>query len=59
MTFRAQFGDETLSRTQVYDRSRSFKEGWIEVENLERLHLLEGRLWPAFFGTLKEFYPIF
>jgi hypothetical protein len=26
-----QFSDEMLSRTQVYDWSKSFKEGWTEV----------------------------
>jgi hypothetical protein len=31
MTFRAQFGDETLSRTQVYDWRMSFKEGRKQV----------------------------
>jgi hypothetical protein len=31
---RAQFGDETLSRTQVYDWSKSFEEGRTEVENM-------------------------
>jgi hypothetical protein len=28
---KAQFSDEMLPRTQVYDRSKSFKEGWTEV----------------------------
>jgi len=32
--FSAQFGDETLSRTQVYDWSKSFKDGRTEVENV-------------------------
>jgi hypothetical protein len=39
---RAEFGDQTLSRTQVYDWSTSFKKGWTEVENMQRLHLLLG-----------------
>jgi hypothetical protein len=39
MRLRAQFGDETLSRTQMYDWSKSFDEGWTEVENMWRLHL--------------------
>jgi len=34
MRLRAQFGDETLSRTQEYDWLESFKEGWTEVENM-------------------------
>jgi hypothetical protein len=31
---RAQFGDETLSRSQKYDWSKLFKEGRTEVENV-------------------------
>jgi hypothetical protein len=31
---RAQFGDEILSRTQVYDWNKSFKENWTQVENM-------------------------
>jgi hypothetical protein len=31
---RAQFGDETFRRTQMYDWSNSFKEGRTEVENM-------------------------
>jgi hypothetical protein len=31
---KAQFGDKTLSRTQMYDWSKSFKEGLTEVENM-------------------------
>jgi len=50
---RARFVDETLSRAQVYDWSKSFKEGRTEVENMRRLHFLQGKLWPAYFGTLK------
>jgi hypothetical protein len=34
MILRAQFGDETLSRTQVYDWSKSFEEGRTDVENM-------------------------
>jgi hypothetical protein len=37
--FRAQFGDETFSRTQLYDWSKSFKDGRTEVENMRRLRL--------------------
>jgi len=39
MIFRTNFGDETLSRTQVYEWSKSFKEGRTVVENMRRLHL--------------------
>jgi hypothetical protein len=46
---RAQFDDETFLRTQLYDWSKSFKEGRTKVENMRRLHLLQGKLWPAFF----------
>jgi len=53
---RAQFDDKTFSRIQVYGRSKSFKEGRTQVENMQRLHLLQGKLWPAFFGTLSESY---
>jgi hypothetical protein len=53
---RAQLDDEMFSRNQVYDWSKSFKEGQREVENMERLHLLQGKLWSAFFGTLKVSY---
>jgi hypothetical protein len=49
MRLRAQFGDEPLSRTQVYDWSNSFKEGRTEVENMRRLHLLQLKLWPEIF----------
>jgi hypothetical protein len=45
----AQFGDETLSRTQLYDWSKSLKEGRTEVEIMRRLHLLREKLWSAFF----------
>jgi len=34
MRLRAQFGDKMLSRTQVYDWSKSFKEGQTEVEKM-------------------------
>jgi len=52
----AQSGKETLSRSQVYDWSKSFKEGRKEVENMRRLHLLQGKLWPKISGTLKATY---
>jgi hypothetical protein len=37
---RAHFGDETLSRTQVYDYSESLKEGQTQVENIPDATLL-------------------
>jgi hypothetical protein len=40
MRFRAYFGEETLSRTHVYDWNKLFKEGRTEVENIRRLYLL-------------------
>jgi hypothetical protein len=43
---RAQFDDKTPSRTQVYDWNESFKGGRSEVENMRRLHLLQGKIWP-------------
>jgi hypothetical protein len=54
--FKAQFGDETLSKTQAYDWSKSFKEDWTRVENMTRLQLLQGKLWPALSGTVKASY---
>jgi len=49
-TLRAQLNDEMLSRTQGYDWSnKSFKEGRTEVENMRRLHILQGKIRPAFF----------
>jgi len=53
MRFRAQFGNETLSRTQVYDLSRSFKEGRTEVVIMR---IPQGKLWPAIFGNMKASY---
>jgi hypothetical protein len=44
MRLRAQFGDETLSRIQVYGWNKSFQGGRAEVENTRRLHLLKGKL---------------
>jgi hypothetical protein len=55
---RAQFDDETLSRTQVYNWSKSFKEGRAEIENVRRLHLPQEKLRPACFGTLSAFLVI-
>jgi hypothetical protein len=52
----AECDDETLSRSQLYDWSKSFKEGRTEAENMRRLHLLQGKLWPADFSILKESY---
>jgi hypothetical protein len=47
---RAQFGDETLSGSQVYDRNKSFKEAQTEVENMRRLQLLQRKLRPELLG---------
>jgi hypothetical protein len=44
MRLRALIGNETLSRTQVYDWSKSLKEGQTEVEILRKLHLLQGKV---------------
>jgi hypothetical protein len=44
---------DSFLRSQVFDWSRSFDEGWTEVENMQRLHFRQWKLWPAFFGTLK------
>jgi hypothetical protein len=57
MRFRAQFGDEMLSRTQVYGWSKSFTEGRTELGNVRRLHLLRRKFRSAFFlgGTIKVF----
>jgi len=52
----AQLSGETVSRTQVYDWNMSFKEGRTEVENMPRLHLMKGKLRPAFFRALKASY---
>jgi hypothetical protein len=54
MRLRAQFDDETLLGIQGYNWSKSLKEGRTEVENMRRLHLLEGKLWPAFMGSSKR-----
>jgi hypothetical protein len=35
---------------------KSFEEGRTEVENVRRLHFLQGNLWPASFGNLKAPY---
>jgi hypothetical protein len=54
MRLRVQAGDE--SRTQLYDWSKSFKEGQRKAEKMQRLHLLQGKLWPVFFWTLRVSY---
>jgi hypothetical protein len=41
---RKHFGDETLSRIQVCEWSKSFKEGGTKTKNIRRLHLLQGKL---------------
>jgi hypothetical protein len=51
---RAQFRDETLSRIQMYDWTKSFEEGRTEIENTRRLQLLQGNYGQHFFGTLKS-----
>jgi hypothetical protein len=43
MRLRAHFDDETLSRIQVYDWNKSFKEDRTEVEKMRRLHLVQGK----------------
>jgi len=43
------------SRTQMYEWSKLSKEGWTELENMQRLHL-QGKLWPGFLGTQKASY---
>jgi hypothetical protein len=53
---RVQSDDEILSRIHVYDWNKSFKEGRTQVEKMRRLRLLQGKLWPAFFATLKASY---
>jgi hypothetical protein len=40
---RAQFCNETLSGTQVYDWRKLFKEGYTD-ENMQTVHLLLGKL---------------
>jgi hypothetical protein len=56
LRLRAQFGDETLSRTQMYDWSKSCKSNRKEVENMLRLYLVQGKLWLASFGDLRASY---
>jgi hypothetical protein len=43
LRLRAQFGDETFLRTQVYDWSKSFNEGRTEVGNMRSLQLSTGQ----------------
>jgi hypothetical protein len=50
---REKFGNETLSRIRVYNWSKSFKKGRTEIENMRRLHHLQGKLRPAFLGTIN------
>jgi hypothetical protein len=56
---RAQFDDETLSRTHVYDCSKSFKEGKTEVENMRKLYLLQRKLWAVFSDPQRVYSSIF
>jgi hypothetical protein len=51
-SLRAQLGDETLSRTQMCDWSKSFKEG----RNMRSLYLLQEKLWSALSGALRASY---
>jgi hypothetical protein len=53
---KAQFDDETLPCTQVYDWSKSFKEGRREAENMRGPQLLQRKLWQVFLGTIKVSY---
>jgi hypothetical protein len=46
----AQFSAETLSRIQCMTEVKSFREGWTQVENVQRLHPLQGKLRPVFLG---------
>jgi hypothetical protein len=59
MILRAHFGDETLSKTQVCNWNKSFKKDWTEDKNMQRLHLLQGKICATFFGTLKISYSSF
>jgi hypothetical protein len=52
---RAQFGDETLSKTQVYV-CLLFKRGRTGVEYVRRLRHLQGRLRTALSGSLRSFF---
>jgi len=38
-----------IQRPQLYDWTKSFKEGRTEVENMQRLYLVQGKLWPEIF----------
>jgi hypothetical protein len=55
---RAQFGDETLSRTHVYNGwSKLFKEGRSEFGNMRKTTPAAGKVMAGvFFGTLKASY---
>jgi len=53
---RAKFDDELIWRSQVYDWSKSFKADRTRIENMRRLYLLQGKLWPRFFCTRKASY---
>jgi len=54
---RAQFGDKTISRSQVYGWSKSFKEGWTELENMRRLKPYARKVTTSvFLGDFKSSY---
>jgi hypothetical protein len=53
---RAQFGDKTLSSTQVYDWGNSSKRRPYRVCKHAKSTPSEGKLWPAIFETLRAAY---
>jgi hypothetical protein len=44
MKLRARFDNKTLSRTQCISGVKSLTEGRKEIENIQRLHTLQGQL---------------
>jgi hypothetical protein len=40
----------------VYDWNNPFQEGWTQVENIRKLHLLQEKIWQAFFEIHKASY---
>jgi hypothetical protein len=53
--FRAQFGGDRLSRSQVYDWSKSFTEGRTEAGNAKATSSA-GKFTARYFGNLKASY---
>jgi hypothetical protein len=53
MRLRAELIDEAVSRIQVYDWRKSFKESRKQVENMQRLQILQEKFWRAFLGLLQ------